>query len=424
MKNAILFLSILVGAAVHAQIGIGTTSPNPSSLLELQSSSKGLLIPRVSLLSTSATSLLVYNTSSINDIVPGFYYWDSVWKSFKTTSIPSSGPYWSVGGNTSSSAEFMGSVNYSPLQFKVNNNLFAKFHPTGGMVLGYGASANDNNSIAIGSNANASAANQATAIGPSSVASGYQSAAFGFGASSTNNSALALGYQSVASGYQSVALGNGAVSSAPGSIAIGNQATAIQDYSIILGSSGSSSTKVGIGTNTPDEKLHIVGSLKLVDGSQGNGFILTSDANGKARWQNQSNLKSFGDTYYNGSGQSVNQYNNITFGGLNASNGVTINADGITVTSAGTYKVTYKVTVSKTSGSTAVVPFYLYKNYSTLIPGSLSVITIGNNETTTITSSVIMALNAYDKVSVRSTVSDSTIVYQSNGVSLSLEVTL
>lgn len=42
---------------------------------------------------------------------------------------------------------------------------------------------------------------------------------------------------------------------------------------------------VGIGTNSPTEKLDVVGSIKMVDGNQAAGKILTSDANGVASWQ-------------------------------------------------------------------------------------------------------------------------------------------
>jgi hypothetical protein len=42
---------------------------------------------------------------------------------------------------------------------------------------------------------------------------------------------------------------------------------------------------VGIGTTTPDTKLHIAGAVKIADGTQGAGKILTSDANGAASWQ-------------------------------------------------------------------------------------------------------------------------------------------
>jgi FG-GAP repeat len=42
---------------------------------------------------------------------------------------------------------------------------------------------------------------------------------------------------------------------------------------------------VGIGTTTPTAKLHVNGSFKLTDGTQGNGKVLTSDAAGAAAWQ-------------------------------------------------------------------------------------------------------------------------------------------
>ncbi|MFN5459452.1 MAG: hypothetical protein ACK5AY_06050 [Bacteroidota bacterium] len=46
--------------------------------------------------------------------------------------------------------------------------------------------------------------------------------------------------------------------------------------------------KVGIGTATPAVKLDIIGSVKIADGSQGAGKVLTSDASGNASWQSAS----------------------------------------------------------------------------------------------------------------------------------------
>jgi hypothetical protein len=51
------------------------------------------------------------------------------------------------------------------------------------------------------------------------------------------------------------------------------------------------SGNVGVGTTTPTSKLEIAGDIKIVDGTQGAGKVLTSDANGKASWQS-SNLAS------------------------------------------------------------------------------------------------------------------------------------
>lgn len=41
----------------------------------------------------------------------------------------------------------------------------------------------------------------------------------------------------------------------------------------------------GIGTTTPSAKLHVNGTFKVTDGTQGDGKILTSDAAGLASWQ-------------------------------------------------------------------------------------------------------------------------------------------
>jgi len=46
--------------------------------------------------------------------------------------------------------------------------------------------------------------------------------------------------------------------------------------------------RIGMGTDAPDTKLHVVGSLKMVDGNQGADKVLTSDINGVASWQTAS----------------------------------------------------------------------------------------------------------------------------------------
>jgi hypothetical protein len=44
---------------------------------------------------------------------------------------------------------------------------------------------------------------------------------------------------------------------------------------------------VGIGTPNPSSKLEVNGTIKITDGNQGNGRVLTSDANGNATWKAQ-----------------------------------------------------------------------------------------------------------------------------------------
>jgi hypothetical protein len=73
---------------VTGEVGIGTATPNASALLDLTSTNKGFLPPRVALtsvnaaspISSPATGLLIYNTASTgtypNQVTPGYYYWN------------------------------------------------------------------------------------------------------------------------------------------------------------------------------------------------------------------------------------------------------------------------------------------------------------------------------------------------------------
>ena len=109
-----------------AQVGIGTTNPDPSAALDITSTNSGLLIPRVALNSitdtntingTEAESLLVYNTAVINDVTQGFYYWNgSRWVRFSTDA-------WSINGNagTNANSNFLGTIDAQDLAIRTNN---------------------------------------------------------------------------------------------------------------------------------------------------------------------------------------------------------------------------------------------------------------------------------------------------------------
>ena len=63
----ILFLTLSVNSI--AQIGIGTSSPDASAILDLSSTNKGLLIPRMTTLQQTnlinpALGLMIYNSST------------------------------------------------------------------------------------------------------------------------------------------------------------------------------------------------------------------------------------------------------------------------------------------------------------------------------------------------------------------------
>ncbi|PQJ76270.1 ice-binding family protein [Polaribacter glomeratus] len=71
IKCILLQIILFVTTNVYAQLGIGTTSPDASSILDASSTSKGLLMPRLTtaqrdLIESPATGLMIYNTT-IND---------------------------------------------------------------------------------------------------------------------------------------------------------------------------------------------------------------------------------------------------------------------------------------------------------------------------------------------------------------------
>ena len=113
-----LFFLVTVSLTANAQtntfpstgaVGIGTTSPNASSLLEIKSTTKGFLAPRMTIaqrnaIVTPATGLFIYQTNS----TPGFYYYDgSAWKAVSGAS--------STGANTSLSNLASTSINVALL---------------------------------------------------------------------------------------------------------------------------------------------------------------------------------------------------------------------------------------------------------------------------------------------------------------------
>lgn len=68
---------------------------------------------------------------------------------------------------------------------------------------------------------------------------------------------------------------------------------------------------VGIGTTAPTQRLHIVGSVRIVDGTQANNYILKSDANGNASWADISTLISTNDWSTTGNSGTVDGTNFI-----------------------------------------------------------------------------------------------------------------
>jgi hypothetical protein len=78
VKHFAMFIGLLFAFGAKAQVGIGTSTPDASAQLEILSTSKGLLIPRMSFvqrndINNPANGLLIYQT---NDS-PGFYFYSN-----------------------------------------------------------------------------------------------------------------------------------------------------------------------------------------------------------------------------------------------------------------------------------------------------------------------------------------------------------
>jgi hypothetical protein len=97
MRHILLFLFFTSTAL--AQTGIGTTTPNASAKLDVYSTNKGFLPPRVTLTSVSdattiaspAEGLLVYNLGSVG-LQAGYYYWNGAnWATIATATSAGNG---------------------------------------------------------------------------------------------------------------------------------------------------------------------------------------------------------------------------------------------------------------------------------------------------------------------------------------------
>ncbi len=99
MKKIFFLFCLVLALNLSAQTGIGTTTPNASAKLDVYSTNKGFLPPRVTLTSeTDATTiaspaegLLVYNLGSVG-LQAGYYYWNGAnWATIATATSAGNG---------------------------------------------------------------------------------------------------------------------------------------------------------------------------------------------------------------------------------------------------------------------------------------------------------------------------------------------
>lgn len=215
-------------AQQSGNVGIGTKSPDPSAILDLSSTTKGLLLPRMTqsqrdAISNPVAGLIVFQT----DKAIGTYLYNG------TTWLPTSARLgettvagaWDKQGNAIDGTDFIGSTNGVSLVFKVNNlrSGLIDFN-FGNTLFGYraGVSLTPSGSQGVNNLALGNQAMQATTLGSYNVAlggsalynnqTGSNNNAIGFEAlfantSGSNNSAIGFGTLRQNNGISNTAMG-------------------------------------------------------------------------------------------------------------------------------------------------------------------------------------------------------------------------
>lgn len=153
IKISIISGMLLVGATtiqaqvVKQKIGDNPTIISASTILEIESANKGVLLPRIALTAIDdattivapANSLLIYNTATAgtapNDVTPGFYYWNATATRWNKLG---SGNNWSLAGNTGTTAgtDYIGTTDAIDFVTKTNNTEAMRVTSTGNVGIG------------------------------------------------------------------------------------------------------------------------------------------------------------------------------------------------------------------------------------------------------------------------------------------------
>lgn len=311
---------LIVCDAQAQNIGINSTgaTPDNSAGLDISFSNKGILIPRVALIATNkgepinspATSLLVYNTATVNDVTPGYYYNTGTpavpfWTKLLTTDVRNN---WSLTGNFGmvDSTHFIGTMDHVPLNFRVNNQRAGRIDSvrqntsigyrslelaTGGRNTAFGYHALRSNTIGNLNTANGHQALYSNTIGNLNTANGNQ-------ALYTNTT----GDFNTANGHQAL------YSNTTGNLNTANGAQSL--YSNTIGSHNTANGNLALYSNTE-------GSYNIANG---NGALRSNTSGGYNTANGNQSLYSNTSGNYNTANGTQALYSNIS-GGYNTANG-------------------------------------------------------------------------------------------------------
>jgi trimeric autotransporter adhesin len=285
-----LVLAISIATTLHftsnaQSLSINTTAApaDPSAILDVTSTAKGMLIPRMdktqkNAIVTPANGLLVFQTAP--DSI-GFHYYDlpnTRWVYINSNGFATDTIAWKLTGNSNvADTSFLGSINNKSLRLRYNNIASGQINDST-TYFGYKAgSANPTRTHNIGIGSNALQNNNATyniAIGDSAL---YSNSAGGV---------TAIGYLALKSnaGFDNIAIGYSAMDSnttGGGNIAIGNFAlrsnnntsrnTAVGSYAMVSNKAnfGTAVGEFALTDNTTGSANTVVGSNALVSNKTG-----------------------------------------------------------------------------------------------------------------------------------------------------------
>ena len=142
MNKILLFSLFIYSSTLFSQVGVGTITPNAA--LDITSTNDGILVPRITLVNTTTatvatptTSEIVYNTATVNDVTPGFYYWNgTIWVRILTGANDD----WKTTGNsgTTAATNFIGTTD--AVDFVTRTKQYEKVRVTTTGAVGIGTS--------------------------------------------------------------------------------------------------------------------------------------------------------------------------------------------------------------------------------------------------------------------------------------------
>jgi hypothetical protein len=301
MKKTFISIAILltsVCAFAQNNVGIGTSTPNNSAILDVSSTTKGLLIPRLTTaqrnaIANPAAGLLIYDTDNKKLSV----YNGSTWNDN------------SNGGNQTftrlpidTTGNFYGAINVTNTSTNVNTYTIGAFNSSGTAILSRSDSGSairgnssqylsagvygNNNSITGGYGVYGNAG--ATGTGVYGTVNGAGSGLWG---NNNGNGYGIRGNSESGIGVYGRSNGNSNSAGVVGQSTNGRGVYALSSFGIGVLAEAVGTTGVAakfVQTFSSGKALEVVGNVKISGGNTNptNGAVLTSDAAGNAVWKN------------------------------------------------------------------------------------------------------------------------------------------